>query len=308
MALTFEEIQKTITEDKELATKVKEHVIGSLKSENYFIRSKDEENDFLTNYEKNILGPKVEAQVEEKVKTVVKGIHDRYDQDLFELTGEKKGEKEKTYEFLKRKLSELAKQKITDQTLADKIKVMEEELAREKQEKEAAIQEKQKTISDVEQRFFHKTIDNSVSLALNKFMISVPAEVKTEEQKQLFTTSQKSMIKNDFLTNFEPKKDGDGNIVYYDKAGKIQINTTTGKAMTEEEIISRHYAGFFMQAAKTQNGTGVNGAEGKNKDYPPVKNKTELAVHLQSEKKLTPGSPEFNKQYKEISTALALTE
>lgn len=49
----------------------------------------------------------ISLAVDRIIKSYIREIHNRYDKDLFELTGEKKGPHEKSHEFLKRKFNEL---------------------------------------------------------------------------------------------------------------------------------------------------------------------------------------------------------
>jgi hypothetical protein len=79
----------------------------------YVVRTEDEDLTFLSNYSKEIeekvIGPKVRE------------IHDQYDKDVFSITGLKKEQTEKTYDFLKRVIGSY-------KTDAEKSRLLEKEI------------------------------------------------------------------------------------------------------------------------------------------------------------------------------------
>lgn len=304
MSLTIDAVKSEITANPAFKTEVfsslKDDFLSELKTSGLIIRSADEEQEYLTNYEKNIIPGKVEAQIGQKVKEV----HDRYDTDLFEITGEKKNPNEKTYDFLKRKITELKnKPGKTDSVDADKIRQMEEKL---NSMKDYVSPDE---ITKLKNEFFGKEVSGKVIGSLSQLPIAVPPHITDEKAKQDYAAMQRNMIKADFLSRFIPKQDKDGNVVYYlDET--LQTNPQTAKPLTEAELIAANYAGYFVPPATAKTGMGSgSGGQGGNVDVNEVSLKTKLEVQAFLNKKgLNSGSREFNKEYSRILTAYAITQ
>jgi hypothetical protein len=305
--LTVEQIQEAITAKPELKTAVigslKEDFLTSLKSEGVTVRKKEEEAEFLSNYEKNIIPGKVEAEIGAKIKAV----HDQYDNDLFELTGERKQPTEKTYEFMKRKLTEM-KEKAgkggkDDPVLADQIKELQSKLKQ--YEGYVAPDEVQK----IKDSHFKENINFRLTAALEKKPIAVPAHITDEKQKQDYIAMQRNMIRADFMGRFTAKQNSEGQTVYYD-GETLLTNEANASAMTEEQIIEKNYTGYFVPPAKPAGGAG-SGASGSGKgadaNEASLKTKAEVQEYL-NKKGLITGGQEFNKEYLRICKDYAITE
>lgn len=306
MPLTIEQITQEFTATPELKTAVlsslKDDFVSHVKADGTVIRSKKEDEDFLSNYEKNIIPNKVNEQIGQKVKEV----HEMYDKDLFELTGEKKNPEEKTYEFLKRKIGELKTQRSskTDPVLEDKIK----ELTAKLDERKDFVPKSE--LEKLQQKYFTDAIGMRIGSSLEKQAVAVPAHITDEKQKQSHIETQKRLIKNDFLQRFTAKQDEQGNIVYYE-GDKLQTNPATAAALSEDELISTHYAGYFVPPSSVKTGAGSGPSQGSNALEASLKTKEEVLEFLT--KKFAPegirqGNEIFNKEYDRIVKDYGITQ
>lgn len=310
MGIAIADVVKEATSNPALETELfssfKDKFLTNLKAEGVVIRNADEEKEFISNYEKTVIPEKVKAQIGEKVKEV----HDQYDNDLFELTGERKQGTEKTYEFLKRKIAEIKaaqKKGNDDPVLADKLKDLETKLA---ERKDWVSPDK---LKEVETKYFTENVNGRVLAALDKMPIAAPAHITEDKAKQEYATMQRDMLKVNFLNKFTAKRDDDGNIVYYE-GDKIQTHPQTAKPLTEAELIAKHYAGYFVPETKGKTGAGTGkAAGGSGKDVNEASLKTKQDVMNYLKEKLAPqgvkqGSAKFNTEYTRILTEYGITE
>lgn len=306
MSLTLDQIASEIAAKPELKTSLisslKDEVIAGMQAEGRIIRTKEEEETFLTNYEKNTIPAKVQAEIGAKVKAV----HDQYDNDLFELTGEKKAPNEKTYDFMKRKLAEMKAQKNggdKDPVLADQIKELQAKL----KERESYVAPDE--VNKLKQKFFTEQIGFRLSASLDQANIAVPAHITDEKQKKEFIETQKRFIKNDFLTRFTAKQDESGNIVFYD-GEKLLTDAKTAAPLTESDLVKANYTGYFVPEKKPSGGAG-SGGDGKTKDVDvneaSLKTKAEVMTYL-TKKGMVSGGADFNKEYMRIIKDYAITD
>jgi hypothetical protein len=265
------------------------------------VRTKEEETEFITNYEKNV----IPAKVQEEIRPKIKAVHDQYDNDLFELTGERKEHNEKTYDFLKRKLNDLKKQQAKggdDPVLADQIKELKEKLK--------AVENfvSPDEVEKLKSKFFSEQIGFRISSALSSAPIAVPAHITDEKQKQQFIETQRRFIQADFLSRFTPKQDEAGNIVFYE-GDKLLTDPKTAAPLSEAKLISENYSAYFVPEKKPTGGAGSGGTGGKEKDVneASLKTKAEVIKHLEA-KGMVSGSADFNKEYMRIVKDYAITD
>jgi len=164
-----------------------------LEGKGHVIRTTEQDEAFYKN--------KFEADV----KTVISDLHKKYDDDIFEILGERKGPTQKTYEFLKEKLK-TAKEKASgtgDQVDKDKVTQLQALL-------DQAITDKDTAVQAIQEKYFKKSIDGVVSGQFDQASIETPLHLKTEEEKQTYVSNQKRMLKNDFLLKYTAKEDAEG--------------------------------------------------------------------------------------------------
>jgi hypothetical protein len=310
MALTKDAVISEFTANPTLKTEVfsslNDDFKSFLKEQGISLRTKDEETEFLSNYEKTVIPDKVNAEIGQKVKAV----HDQYDEDLFKLTGKRKAGNQKTYDFLKEQIEEIKKAQKKgdhDPVLDDKLKELQSELEKRKDWVPA------EKLSELETKYFNESINSRLSLNLDKKPIAAPPHITDEKAKQEYAATQREMIKTNFLQKFTPKKDADGNIVFY-LGDKLQINTATAKPLTEAELIDLHYSSYFVPETKTKTGTGTGGgktAKAIDTNEASLKTKEDVTEFLN--KKYNPqgikvGNKKWNDDYQRILTEQGITE
>lgn len=304
--MTVEQITAEITAKPELKTAIlsslKNEVIEAMKAEGTVIRTKDEETQYITNYETNVIPGKVQAEIGAKIKAV----HDQYDQDLFTLLGEKKLPTEKTYDFMKRKLAELTAKKGAgndDPVLADQIK----DLTAKLKERESYVSPDE--VDKLKGKYFTEHVDLRLTNAMDKMPIAVPAHITDDKAKQQYIETQRRFIKVDFMQKYKAKQDDKGNIVFYD-GDKLLTDSKTAAPKTESDLIAESYSSYFIPAKAPAKGAGSR--SGGNADRVDVneatlKTKKEVIEHL-TKKGLTSGGADFNKEYVRILKDYGITE
>jgi hypothetical protein len=255
-------------------------IVPVLGQKGFVVRSKADEESYLNTYKSQV--------IEQEIPTRIKEVHDKYDEDLFTLTGERKAPTEKTYDFLKRKISEIKASKIDDPVLKEQLTTLQKTLESKDKEHKTALEK-------MESDYFKRELNGMVSNALDTVNIAIPAHLKTDEEKQKYVASQKNMMKRDMLDNVTAKKDKDGNVVFYNGEQPL-TSTTDGKPLQAIDLIKDRY-GFYL-AAETQKttgaGTGGNGgADGK------FTTKEQVMEHLKA-KGLKPLTKAFSDEYGKI--------
>ncbi len=305
MPLTIEAINAELTAQPELKKtllgSLKSDFTESLKAEGVTVRSKDEESEFLKNYETNIIPTKVQAEIGAKIKAV----HDQYDNDLLELLGEKKAPNEKTYDFMKRKLTEMKAKKAggnDDPVLADQIKALQAQI----KERESYVAPDE--VEKLKGKYFSEHVALRLTNSLDKKPIAVPAHITDEKAKQLYIESQRGFIRSAFMGKFTAKHDDKGNIVYYE-GDKLLTDPKTAAPLTEEQLVDQHFAFYFVPEKAPVKGGGSGKQEGKEVDTNEANLKTKMEVikHLKA-KGMSQGAADFNKEYSRIIKDYAITE
>jgi hypothetical protein len=258
-----------------------------LETKGHIIRTKDQDESYIN------------TQVEERIKPKISELHKKYDEDFFEILGERKAPNEKTYEFAKRKLAELkesAAGKGGDQVLQDKIKQM--EISMNEMKANHATE-----LSSIKQKAFQSSLDSKISSFLDSTNIAIPAHLTTDEEKNAFVANQKRMLKADFISTFTAKEDENGNLVFY-KGETLQASNKDGKPLTASEIIAANYSTYF---AKQQNPKGGAGSgQGGNPDK-GFATRSEVYEYLK-EQGLDENSKEFNDKAVEFIRKYGLTK
>lgn len=306
--MTFAEIQQAVGANPALLTEIAQgfgkeiipiitgsddlvkEVVPKLSSRGFIVRSADEEKSYLSSYlQRNDIRDSI-------VSPAIKDLHDRYDNDIFELTGERKGANEKTYDFLKRKITEIKASKIEDPVLKEQLTTLQRSL----EDKEKTHK---RTVEEIESKYFGREIDLNVSLALDKVNIAVPSQLKTDDEIQTYVNSQKSMMKRDFISSLTAKKDNDGNIVFYE-GDKQLISNTDGKPLKASDIISQRYGFYIAKDSGRQQGGAGSGGNGGTSTFTT---KEEVFKHLEG-KGFKPLTKAFNDEALKIINEHKITK
>lgn len=218
-------------------------------SSTHVIRTKEDDESFLSSH--------VSQEVDAKIGQRIGELHQKYEDDIFEITGLRKKATEKAYEFNKRLLKEL-KSKADgaggDQGLKDQIQSLTDTLTQ--KETEYAT-----NLSSIQSAAFKKQLEIVTSGVFDSKNIDIPARITDDEGKQKYITDQKRLLRKDFLDRFTPKEDNEGNITFY-VGDKLQVNNKDGKPLTAEELINDNYSSYFSTPAGNKQGGAGSGKDG----------------------------------------------
>lgn len=293
MPLTLEEIKTESGKDPELKKGIlstfKDDFVKGAESEGLVVRTKEQDQLYLTNHVNQILPGKVDEAFTKKFKESL----DAMDAEIASLTGAVKGPHEKTSEFIKRAVKEF-NAKGGDPVTKEKVTQLEEMLKNSKAEFE-------KKYADKENELFNSQIEWQVNGFLDKINIAVPVHLKTDEDKQSFVNQQKALIKHGFLNDHRAKKDDNGNVVFYE-GDKPLMSTKDGKPKGAPDIIQEKYAAWFVPASHTQTGTGAgqNGTTGGTANG-AFKNKEDIHKHLAAQG-MDASTKEYYSDFQKLAT------
>lgn len=222
-------------------------IVPVLGQKGFIVRTQAEEQSYLNTYKTQVIADEIPGKIKE--------VHDKYDEDLFSLTGKRKNHSEKTYDFVKRVFNELKTSKIEDPVLKEQLTTLQTQLS------ELDTKHKRE-VSELETKYFGRELDMLVSTELSNINIALPAHLTSDEDKQKYINTQKSMMKRDMLSALTAKKDNEGNIVFYE-GDKQLISTTDGKPLKPADIIKQKY-GYYLakDEGRKQGGAGSGGNGG----------------------------------------------
>lgn len=248
-------------------------------AETHIIRTKDEDDSYVSSRAKELK--------DQEIGSYVNQLHQKYEDDIFELTGLRKKPTEKAHEFNKRIVRELkikADGAGGDESLKAQIQTLTETLTQKEQEHESAI-------TTLKESAFKKQLKSVIGSEFNKVTIAVPAHLKTDAEKQTYINKQKSLLEADFLATYTPKEDNEGNIVYY-QGDKLMNSTQDGKPLSAEQIISANYSAYFDVTVNRQGGAGSGQGGSQGGTFSTTE---DVYKHLES-KGMVRLTGEFNKE------------
>lgn len=280
---------------------LREDVLAVLKTDGVY-RTKEEEQAFLSNYEKTVIPQKVDAEIGNKIRET----YDRFDKDIEEVTGLKKGPHEKTYEFNKRVLAKLKADAAAgtggDEVLRQQLEAAQKELEQRKDYVPKSELEK------LQEQYFKKDLNARIQSALGKQNIAIPAHITDDAGKKAYLETQSRFIAGDFLSRFTAKTDAEGNVTYFE-GDRLLTDPKTAKPLTEQQIIEANYGAYFVPAKAPAKGAG-SGKGGGAADTDPaeadLKTKADVNDYL-DKKGLVMGDKKRNEEYKRILTEQGIT-
>lgn len=252
--------------------------------ETHIIRTKEDDD--------SLVSSRVTQEVDAKISAKISEAHQKYDDDIFEITGLRKKVNEKTYEFNKRVLADLKAKAAGaggDQALKDQITSLTETLTQKDNDHATEL-------TKIQQGAFEKQLKLIVKAEFDGRNIDIPAKITTDEAKQKYINDQKRLLEQDFLSKYTPKEDSEGNIVYY-LGEKIQQNTTNGKPLTASELISADYGSYFSAPGNKQTGAG-SGKEGIPAEG--FSSTEQVYEYLEKSKNMEPGSLAFTNEARKL--------
>ncbi len=279
----------------------------------YVVRTAEEEKTFLENY-----GKKIEEEV---IPSKISDLHNRYDEDVFSVTGLKKNPTEKSYDFIKRVLGDL-------KTKAEKTSSFETEIASLKKQLADGTGDK-KTLADLEaMQTAYKTLEESKTKEVDSLK-------KTAEQKEIRYELTSALSGFNFKKGItEPVRKAfvdqvinelssvaelrDGKLVFIDKAGNPMRNAHNAlNPYSAKELLDERLKEIVDVGRKIDNGPDIEGAIEKEYDKngklikaaivvpDSVKTKVDLGEFF-IKSKILRNTPEYNMLYAEYGKNLPL--
>lgn len=263
---------------------------------------------FDTNEYQNVLDNYAKSKIEDAQSEVTKSIHNQYDEDLYNIFGERKSTNEKTYNFLKRKYEDLSNKSKESEPLRKKIEQLEKDL-----QENAGDKQIKKDLEDLRQKFQkEKESWETKETELSKTLMR--NRLNNEFDKAMIGFKFKKDIPDAVRDTFVEKVKGalsgsaefvDGNLVFRDADGKTVTNDKF-EPITAKDLLSKELESILSNEKKIDGVPKVE--EGEDEEGNPVlkvvnpnaKSREEVTKYLR-EAGIAKGTPEYNKHYKEFT-------
>lgn len=278
----------------------------------FVLRTSAEEQAFLENHKKQV--------IESELPLKVSAIHTQYDDDLFELFGERKKGDQKTYHFLKEKFGALKGK-------AEKVASLETEIAELKKgnptdsARLAEIRDLQNTITSLKSAH-DKELSDVMKDAQKK---SIEAEIKSSKGSLKFKKEIPADVIDVYVNNVIAELSAnaefrDGKAIFLDPQTKLpRRNPTTLEPYSTSELLAERMK-TMIDTGHQQPGPGIKpgekpitkAADGKfqvNFTLPAtVTSKQKLGEYLIKEQGLKSTTPEYREAYKQFAANLPLVD
>ena len=269
----------------------------------------DEQLDLISNLSKN--------DEEQTIGKRIGELHGEYDRDVMDVTGMQKNQGEKTYNYVKRVLSELKTKAQEASQFTPQIESLKSEIAGYKKSiaegkgtEEMAKQlhdaqtllKQSKEAYEVEKEAIKKERDEAIKEARNirlesefsrsqlRFKGAYPESV----QKTLIEAA-KSQILSEYTTDFV-----EGKVVFRDKDGNIAINKENAlNPYTAQELLSMRLKDALDTEERRGAGTQKMPAQGASLDFTQAKTQVladEIIYDYLSKKGIPRGTREFSEE------------
>lgn len=300
--MTIEEVKKAAETSPELKTAIvssfKDDFVKGATAEGLVVRTKEEDQSYLDNHVKTVVDEKVSKELQTKVDAEFSKALSKIDEEIKSITGIEKNASEKTTAYAKRALAEI-KSKGGDPVTKEKVTELEKLLSSTKEDYE-------KKLKDSEEKIFSKEIEFQVDADLSTRTIAIPSHLKTDAEKQAYVKEEKEMLKQRFLTSVKPKRDNEGNIVYYD-GDKPLMSTKDGKPLKAGDIIGEKFSTRFVPQSQQQTGTGFGqDGNGNGTGGGAFKSKEDIHKHLAAQG-IEAGTKAYYNEFEKLATENKLT-
>jgi len=271
MEVTMELVRAAVGKTPALLTEIlssfKADFVKGAEAEGLVVRTKEQDQQFLTNHVNATVADRVKAELQKEVDKEFGNAMRKIDDEIKAVTGVEKKPGEKTTDYAKRAVEE--KRQGGDPVTKEKVTQLEQLLASKETEFNTKLQE-------AHTQLFDKEIEWQVNADLDKRSYALPVHLKTEEEKQAYINQQKAFMRRDLLSTYSRKKDEQGNIIWYE-GDKPLMNQKDGKPKGAGDIIGEKYNPWFVPAGKQTTGTG-----GGNSGLPDggFKKKEEIHAYL----------------------------
>ncbi|NCD40903.1 MAG: hypothetical protein EOL88_02305 [Bacteroidia bacterium] len=231
-----------------------------------------EYKELLDNFKNTEIITEVEKRIDEKTRE----IHDRYDTDIYELTGEKKKPEEKTYQFLKRKITEL-KEKADSKDHDEEVENIRAKAQKDLQERDNKIQELLESMNKNELKAELRAAMNGL-----KFREDIPEKYK----KKIIEDEINAIVEHS-------KKDGD---VTRWKNSSDDFIGEDYRPLSAEKVVQH----VFKDLIDLNTSFGGGGRPASVKKVGNMTN-IEATKYLIEVEKLQSGTPDFQAKFKELT-------
>lgn len=293
----------------------KEDIIKKLESAgdtDFVLRTLAEEQAFLENHKKSVIESELPLKVSE--------IHTQYDNDLFELFGERKKGDQKTYHFLKEKFGTLKGK-------AEKVASLESEIAELRKgnptdaTRLAEIKELQNTLAALKSNHEKEL----VTVMKNAQKLNIESEIKSAKGslkfKKEIPTDAIEVYFNNVVSELSANADfRDGKAIFIDPQTQTpRRNPATLEPYSAAELLAERMKSM-IDTGHQQPGPGIKpgekpvnkAADGKfqiNFTLPStVTSKQKLGEYLIKEQGLKSTTPEYREAYKQFAANLPLVD
>ena len=277
---------------------------------NFVVRTEEEETNFLTNHAKKI--------EEEVIPSKIGDLHKRYDEDIFSVIGVRKEPTEKTYEFVKRVLTDLKTKAEQGSALQDEISSLKQQIADGTGDKKVledlkAVQKaykeledtKTKEVTDLKSEYDKFKVKAEITSALSGmvFKKNIPESALKALTDQIINDLSNIATYQDgklvFLENGVPKRNAHN-----------ALNPYTAKELLEEKMKDIRDTGRQSNGGPDLNKEIIREYDNNRKLTKvamiipdTIKYKDQLSAHLVSSGLLR-GTEDYNLAYKEYSSSL----
>ncbi len=266
----------------------------------------DEHKTYLENYKK--------SEVDPLVANALKDVHNKYDEQMYELFGERKAGDEKTYNFLNRKVIDLKEQNKSAEPLKVKIKELEKAIKDNTGDERLRIEldtvrgeyKKEKDSWEAEKTEHSKSLDTyKLGNELDKAMIGF--EFK-KEFPQTVTDTFIAQVKSELQKSARMVENV---MIFVDESGKTLVNKDNAlNPYTAKELLSQRLEGILAKSQKVDGPIKPkrevkDGKEITTLPNPGAKTKMEVTSYLKKNG-IPQGSEDYNRMYEEYGRGLPL--
>ncbi len=280
--------------------------INESDSADFEVFGSEEHKTYLDNFKK--------SEVDPLVASATKDIHNKYDEQMFEMFGERKAGDEKTYNFLTRKVNDLKELSKSAEPLNQKIKELEQAIKDDSgnERLKAELQTVRDEYKSEKEKWDLEKDDHSNALntyklgnELDKGMIGF--EFK-KDIPQTVTDTFIAQVKSELLSS---AKMVDGVMIFTDKDGKTLVNKDNAlNPFTAKELLTQKLDGILAKSKK------VDGPIKPTKEVkdgktvttlpnPGASTKVEVSDYLKKNG-IVQGSEDYNRMFGEFSEGLPL--
>lgn len=289
--MTIEEIKTAVEKQPELKTAIvssfKPDFVAGAEAEGLVVRTKEQDQQFLTNHVNAVVDERVKKDLQKKVDEEYGNSMRKIDDHIKAITGLDKQAGEKTTDYAKRAIEE--KRQGGDPVTKEKVTQLEQLLTSTKADYE-------KKLGDERAERFKQEQEWQVNSDLDKRNIALPPHLKTDKEKQDYVSQQKAMMRQGFFGSVTAKKDEQGNIIYYE-GDKPLMNQQDGKPKSAGDIIGAKFNPWFVPPGKVVTGTGGGGAGLPEGGF---KKKEEIHAYLAANG-VAVGTADYNTQFEQMA-------